>query len=187
MRPMSGTSKEFLVYGHVVDSLYNTVLRDKVTPELRESLREAGIDLSRPILPAYTLAVFEDCLELTARALYPHLPLEAGLRALGEAQVDAFLSTVIGRATFSLLKVLATRRALQQITSSWRNANNFVQAQVRELSRSKLEVWVNEVGRQPDSILGILVGALWHLTGKTYRATRSHYDGHACTYLLEVS
>lgn len=183
---MSSTSKEFLVYGHVIDSLYNSVLRDKLTPELRERLRGAGIDLFRPILPAYPLAVFEDCLELTARTLYPHIPLEAGLRALGEAQVDAFLRTVIGRATFSLLSMLGTRRALQRITSSWRNANNFVQAQVRELSRGKLEVWVNEVGRQPDSILGILLGALWHLTGKTYRATKSQYDGHGCTYVLEL-
>jgi uncharacterized protein (TIGR02265 family) len=184
---MSGGSTEHLVYGHTIDKLFNDVLRDKLTPELREALRQKGIDLSQPILPAYPLLVFADCLELTARHIYPHIPVEAGLRALGEAQVEAFLRTLIGRATFSLLKMLGPRRAFERITSIWRNGNNFVQARVREVSRDTLEVWVNEVGRQPDSILGILQGALWHLTGKASRVKVTSYDGHACTYLIELS
>jgi len=183
---MSGSPTEHLVYGHTIDKLFNDVLRDKLTPELRELLRQKGIDLSQPILPAYPLLVLADCLELTARHIYPHIPVEAGLRALGEAQVEAFMRTVIGRVSFSLLKVLGPRRALERITSLWRNGNNFVQARVREVSRDTLEIWVNEVGRQPDSILGILQSALWHLTGRPPRVRVESYDGHACTYVVQL-
>jgi uncharacterized protein (TIGR02265 family) len=108
------------------------------------------------------------------------------LRELGEAQVDAFARTRVGRAAFSFMRMVGVRRSIGQLTRSWRNANNFVQARSREVAPNTFEVWVNEVGRQPESIQGILSRFLYHVTRQHQRVTILHYDGHACTYLLEL-
>lgn len=176
---------KLLVYGPTVDSLFNGVLGDRVTPQLRERLRQAGLDLSRPVLPAYPLNLFEAFLEITAHELYSDVPFDNALRSLGEAQVEAFARTLMGRAAFSFMRMVGVRRSLEQISYSWRNANNFVRTQVHEPSPRTLEVWVNEVGRQPQVIQGTLSRALQLISSQPYRVTMRHYDGHSCTYLLE--
>lgn len=176
---------ELLVFGHTLDSLFNGVLGNRLTPEFRERLREAGLDLSQPVRSAYSLHIFENCLELAAQHLYSDMSRTDALCALGEAQVDAFTNTIVGRASFSFMKLLGVRRSLERLTHSWRNANNFVQSRVREISPGTFEVWVNEVGRQPESVLGVLRGFLRHVAPVPYQVTPTGYDGHSCTYLLE--
>jgi uncharacterized protein (TIGR02265 family) len=176
---------KLLVYGPIVDSLFNGVLGDRVTPQLRERLRQAGLNLSRPVLPAYQLHQFEAFLEVTAHELYSDVPFDDALFSLGEAQVDAFARTLVGRAAFSFMRMVGVRRSLEQITCSWRNANNFVRTRVHEPSPGTLEVWVNEVGRQPQVIHGTLSRTLHLISSQSYQVTMQHYDGHSCTYLLE--
>jgi len=175
---------ELLIFGDTIDELFRRILGPKLDKAAHAELAQAGLDLSRPTLPAYPLAVFEKCLTIAAKRLWPERPLKDGLAQLGEMQVDAFASTMVGRASIALLKMVGLRRALQRLTHAWRNANNFIEATVKDLGDERFEVHVNEVGTQPESFLGVLRGGLRHLN-EPRRVSIQKYDGRSCTYLIE--
>ncbi|MDY7228500.1 DUF2378 family protein [Hyalangium rubrum] len=180
------TASPHLVFGQTFDRLFNEVLAGRVTPELQQALRDVGLDLSRPLLPAYPMEVLEKCMEVAAQRLYRGVPQEVALRALGELQVDAFTRTLVGRATLAAMRLFSVKMALDRLSRAWRNANNFVQTEVREINRDLYEVWVNEVGRFPEITLGIMSAILKHLGQGKFQVTIAHYDGHACTYRISV-
>lgn len=183
--PVPDGPSNFLIYGQTLDRLFNEVLAGKITPELQQALRDVGLDLSRPLLASYPVEVHEKCMELVAQHLYRGIPQEVALQTLGELQVDAFARTLVGRATLAAMRLFSVRMALDRLTKAWRNANNFIRTEVREVGRDTYEVWVNEVGRFPEITLGTMSAALQHLARGKFQVKIERYDGHSCTYRIE--
>lgn len=48
---------DHLVFSHVIDSFFHQVLGERLTPALKVKIKAAGIDLSKPLDPAYKVAV----------------------------------------------------------------------------------------------------------------------------------
>ena len=59
---------------------------------------------------------------------------------MGQAFIRGFERTLIGRAQLSLLQLIGPRRTLDRLTRSFRNANNYTTANLRELAPKHFEI-----------------------------------------------
>lgn len=184
-RAAAAEPREKLVFEHAVAALFQRALGDRITPALRERLRLAGIDLQRPLLPAYPLETWMTCLALAAEAVFPGRPAEEGLRLLGERMVESYAQTAIGRALFGLARVLGPRRALDRASQSFRSANNYSQTRIQEIAPGTYDLWMNEVGPHPTFTAGLIAGGMRHSGARDLRVDVMAYDGHACTYRVQ--
>jgi uncharacterized protein (TIGR02265 family) len=132
------------------------------------------------------LHLFETCLDLTAQELYPNVPRASALHSLGEAHVDAFVRTCVGRSDLLRMKHVGVRHLFERFTISCPGANNYLQALSRKVAPDTIELWVNEAGRQPQSTQGAVSRFLQLITSREQRVTMMDYDGHSCRYLVEL-
>jgi uncharacterized protein (TIGR02265 family) len=150
-------------------------------------LRQAGLDLDQKLRPAYPFDSWMAFLRITAEELYPGEPLDQGAFKIGEACIDGFRETMLGRAVLSLLRVLGPKRALMRATQNFRAGNNYTESRLKELSPRQFELWMNEVGSLPTFTAGIIHAGLRTAGAESIRVDLSGYDGHACTYCISWS
>lgn len=174
---------DHLVFSHTIDVLFRKTLVAHLTPDVEARLREVGINLSRPLEPAYPMRVFDDAMEVMAVHGMAHLEKGEALRKIGELQVDSFTQTFLGKATFQFLKLLSRERFLKRMTQSWRQANNFVEATVTARPDGSLLVRINDVGRFPEVIQGVQLAA-FKAAGHAVEIEIGARDGLACEYQL---
>lgn len=169
------------------EGLFHRGLHGLVTDGLRQQLREAGVDLARPLHPAYTLATWEQALEIAAKVIHPELPLETGLTKLGEAMVTGYVGTLIGGGLFGLLRVIGPRRAIHRLKSSFRSGNNYSEATIDELGPADFRIRLNETGHTQFLSAGILRVGM-NLTGaKDTRVRIESRDAEGVTYRVSWS
>ncbi|OJT25594.1 hypothetical protein BO221_06895 [Archangium sp. Cb G35] len=149
-----------LVFEHTVDGLFRFSLRSRLSSQAWNGLKAVGIDLSKPLLPAYTYDTWKRALELTVVDLYPLLPREEGWRRLGQEVVNGMVHTVMGRAMVGVARLLGPLRSLRRLNNTLRSADNYVESRLTELSPTSCEVWINEVMGQPAYYQGILEACL---------------------------
>lgn len=143
---MSIAPHEPVVFSHTAESLFLRVLKDEVTPTLTSKLRELGIDLAKPLLPAYPVPVWNQALEAAGRALYPNEELTVAVRRIGERMISGYNLTLIGKAVIAMAKLIGPRRALLRTRQNWRSGNNYSEAEVTELAPTDFRLVLNESG-----------------------------------------
>ncbi|HLM43450.1 MAG TPA: DUF2378 family protein, partial [Myxococcaceae bacterium] len=107
---------ELLIFEQTIEALFVRALGGRLTPDCKARLREAGLDVDQKIKPAYSLKSWMTFIRIAAEELYPGMPLEESTFKLGEAYIEGFRETMLGRAVLSLLRVLGPRRALNRAT-----------------------------------------------------------------------
>ncbi len=159
-----------LVFEHTVEGLFRFSLRSRLSAQAWNGLRTVGIDLSKPLLPAYSYDTWRRALELTVADLYPLLPREEGWRRLGQEVVNGMVHTVLGRAMVGVARLLGPLRSLRRLNNTLRSADNYVESRLTELSPTSCEVWINEVMDQPSYYQGILEACIALAGGQRARA-----------------
>jgi len=159
-----------LVFEHTVEGLFRFSLRSRLSSQAWNGLRAVGIDLSKPLLPAYSDETWKRALELTVADLYPLLPREEGWRRLGREVVNGMVHTVLGRAMVGVARLLGPLRSLRRLNNTLRSADNYVESRLTELSPTSCEVWINEVMGQPSYYQGILEACIALAGGQRARA-----------------
>ena len=124
--PDARSPDDHVVFSTTIDVLFRKTLAPTITRDIEARLLKVGIDLSRPLEPGYPLRVFDDALEVVVTNGMPHLSKAEGLQRIGRLQVEAFLETLIGKATFAYLRLISRERFVNRLTQSWRQANNFI-------------------------------------------------------------
>lgn len=175
---------ELLVYEQTVEGLFIRALGNRLTPECRARLSEAGLDVTRKLKPAYPFPSWMTFIRIAAEELYPGMPLPEATFKLGEAHLEGFRETMLGRAVISLLRVLGPKRALLRATQNFRAGNNYTETRVTELTPYQFELWMNEVGNFPEFTAGIIHAGVRMSGAKEPRVEPTGYDGHACTYRI---
>jgi uncharacterized protein (TIGR02265 family) len=178
---------ELLVFEQTIEAVFVRALHGRVTPNCKARLRQAGLDLDRKLRPAYPFDAWMTFLRITAEELFPGEPLEQGAFQIGEACIDGFRETMLGRAVLSLLRVLGPKRALMRATQNFRAGNNYTESRLKELGPRQFELWMNEVGSLPTFTAGILYAGLRTAGAENVRVDLSGYDGHTCTYCISWS
>lgn len=151
---------ERLMFDHVVDGMFRKSLGKRLTPACRDELRAAGLDLDKPLLPAYPMELYFRCLEIAGRHLHPTKSPAEAVHALGLGFLDGYHETFMGRAILNLAKLIGPARAIRRITQTFRQGNNFTQVDVVERSPTCFALRFNEVGPHPEHTQGALFGAL---------------------------
>ncbi len=175
---------ELLVYEQTIEALFVRALGGRLTPECRARLHEAGLDVDQNIKPAYSFESWMRFIRIAAEELYPGEPIAEATFKIGEAYVEGFRQTMLGRAVLSLLRVLGPRRTIARATQNFRAGNNYTETRVTELGPTQFEVWMNEVGDFPEFTAGIIQAGVRMSGAKELRVEPLGYDGHACTYRI---
>ncbi|MCI0569427.1 MAG: DUF2378 family protein, partial [Myxococcaceae bacterium] len=140
---------EPVMFGQSVEALFFRAFTGELPRTCRERLRRVGIDLERPLLPAYPIDVWLAALDIAAEELLPELSRESAYREIGRRVVKAYTSTLLGRAGLLLNGVLGPRRMLERMSQTLRLSNNFMEARLRHLGPTDVELWVNTRVRVP--------------------------------------
>jgi uncharacterized protein (TIGR02265 family) len=178
---------ELLVFEQTIEAVFVRALHGRLPPNCKARLRQAGLDLDQKLRPAYPFNSWMTFLRITAEELYPGEPLDKGAFKIGEACIDGFRETMLGRAVLSLLRVLGPRRALMRATQNFRAGNNYTESRLKELGPRQFELWMNEVGSLPTFTAGIIYAGLRTAGAENIRVDLTDYDGHGCTYCINWS
>jgi uncharacterized protein (TIGR02265 family) len=171
-----------LVFQHGVEGLFHVSLKGRIPPALRARLKDAGLDLARPLLPAYPRAAWNHFLQLTAEGLWPTEPPERAYHALGRELLMGYSRTLMGGAILRLLRLIGPRRTLDRMTQNFRSAGNYNLCSVKDLAPREVLFWLNEPTLHPAYVAGIL-DAVLELVGVKQRDIQVHQqDVDGCTY-----
>ncbi len=171
---------EPVVFSHTIESLFVRALKDELSAELSATLRELGIDLGRPLLPAYPLPVWNRALEATARALFPNDDLAAATQRLGERLAESYSTTLIGKAITAMARLIGPRRAVLRTRQNWRSGNNFSEVEITELAPSDFRLVLNETGVSRWLSAGLMKAGLAAIGAKGLQVTvEAHTETHA--------
>ncbi len=147
---------EQLEFAHVFEGLFMRGLKDHLDDRLKARLKEKGLDLSKPLDPAYPSHVLSDCIIVAAQTVYPSLPLDQALNAVGHAFFRGYTGTMLGQAMLQLLRLLGPRRTLERMQRNFRTGNNYMETRFKALGPQNVELWFNETRGIPAYFQGIL-------------------------------
>jgi uncharacterized protein (TIGR02265 family) len=173
-----------LVFQQAVEGLFHVGLRGKVTPELQARLRGAGLDLAKPLEPAYPRAAWNQFIRVTAESLWPGEPPERAYHALGRQLLKGYAETLIGKALAGLMRLIGPRRTLERMTHNFRSGGNYNLTRVTFETPTEALFWMNEPNLHPSYVAGILEAAL-EFAGTRQVDIRVHArDAEGCTYRI---
>lgn len=173
---------ERLVFQNTVEGLFARGLAGRVTPALKEQLRREGLDLDRPLLPAYPVETWSRCVALTARALHPGEPEGVALSKVGERMVEGYRETAVGRAVFGVLTLLGPRRTLGRMQQNLRSANNYTEVRLTEVGSREADLWMNEPGLLRYFMRGVLLAGLRGAGTADAQVELRQFDDAGVTY-----
>jgi uncharacterized protein (TIGR02265 family) len=177
---------ERLWFAPVIEGLYGNALRGRRTPALDSGLLDLGIDLGKPLRPAYTAETFARAVKLTAHELYPALSPDEGVYRVGQDCWHGFSGTLVGKALVALLRVLGPRRTLPRSGANFRSGTNYIEVDVTEQQPGCFVVHFNDV----DDIAQFFCG-LMDVSGLELGAPRTtaHYllRGKELTLFIDLN
>jgi uncharacterized protein (TIGR02265 family) len=121
-------SERRVVYEQSVEALFVRALRSKMPEACFRELREAGLDLSRPLKPQYTEAEYEHHIRIARRHLYPRHEDPEAYRLMGRLFIQGYLETTIGSALKVLLRLLGPDRNLSRMPGYFEAGTSYVHA-----------------------------------------------------------
>lgn len=181
--------EEQLVFGPTIEGLFVRGLKDKVPPALVNQLKELGLDLTKPILPAYPRTVVNAAVLLTAKTLYPNDSLSDAFYKVGQHVSIGAFSTVLGSATLRLVKLVGPTRALQRIARTFRTTNNYMTVALRELAPTDWELELFPSNDQPSYMQAVIEDVMKIAGAKNLKVETVNHDkaNERCTYRVRWS
>jgi uncharacterized protein (TIGR02265 family) len=173
-----------VIFEHTVDWLLQPVVRLRLSPAAHAALREAGLDVTERLRPAYPFDTWKRSLAIIVADLYPAMPTGEGFRLLGQSLARGVERTAMGRAMVSMGRLLGPLRSLRRINETFRSADNYVESRFTERSSTCCELWINEVMDQPGYYQGILEACLDLAGARDTRVELLSCEGAGATYRL---
>lgn len=170
-----------LVHAHTVEGLYWRALAGKVPSALKEELKPLGLDLDGKPRDVEQ-GQWAQMLAVTVKHLYPHLSADDGYYRLGEAVVQGYENTIMGKALFAVMRMLGPHRVIKRSTANLQSANTFSQATVKQLEPNHYEVWTNECNGNANYLRALMFGALQRSGAEDLKIEVLGFDGHAATF-----
>ncbi|MCU0699964.1 MAG: DUF2378 family protein [Myxococcaceae bacterium] len=144
---------EHLIFSQTVEGLLRAV--GPLSPEVRAHFKTLGLDVDRPLRPAYPLDAFVQMLDFAGGLVAPGQPPLEQTRELGRRFMDAYQNTLIGRAMVAGMRVIGPWRTLDRLSHKFRTGNNFSETHLSRLGPTEAKLWCNRVSR-PGWYLGVI-------------------------------
>lgn len=148
-------------------------------PGLVDAYRDAGLDVTKPLLPAYDYATWRRCLAAQRAALLPGRTLDAACEEQGRRYVASYFETTMGAALKVLLRVLSTRRILERMSQNFRSNNSFSVVTMTSTGKTSAELEVNDVFAESPQYLKGLLEHGFACIGREMRITVRDHHGDA--------
>ena len=182
---LQGMPNEKLVFAQSVEALFVRSLGPHLTSAARLHLREAGLNLSEPLRPAYPLEQWRTFLRAAVPQVFPKLSPEAAYFALGECYVQGYRRTAMGRASMALVAHMGPRGTLDRISHGVRAGNNFNEARVKLLAEREATLWMKDVtADSPMFSCGLLAETMRGSGAAEVVVEPVTFDGTAATFRL---
>lgn len=176
---------EKFVFEQFAVALFLTKHARPLSAKAKEQLRATGLDIDKPLMPAYPATVIPKWLEVAAEELHPGLPRAEAYRRIGRTFLEGWQETLLGRAAAGVLKVIGPKRTLQRLDRAFRTGDNFIQTEAEELGPTKMRIRFNDVSGVPDYYAGILEQGSVLTNAKNGRVTVESHDRPGATILVE--
>lgn len=176
---------ERLIFAPTIEALLTRSVREKLPPGLEDKLRGVGIDLAKPLRPAYPLPAYMSAMELVAQALYPGLPMGEAQLQMGRSTVTGWEYTLVGKAMFTVAKLYGPRRVLLRYPTMAMSSNNFLSMEARELGPTEVELRCEPFTGWPEYFQGNLQAVAALAGAKEPRVVIRKHD--PARELLELS
>lgn len=182
--PASARPTERVVFSSVVEGLLRHGLRGQVSLRLRERLRQAGLDIDRPLLPAYPVSQWQTCLRIIAEESSPGVPLETAFRQLAERHVEGYGHTLFGRAIYRVMRLLGPRRMVLRLPQTLRSTDNYTEAELVEKGPTTYEMRMNSVPDAPGYAESLFEAILRVAGAESPQVMKTQVEAEHTTYLL---
>jgi uncharacterized protein (TIGR02265 family) len=171
-------AEEKLIYREGITNLLDSV-RARLGPKVRERLRvEAGIDESA-LKPSYPLGAHDSAVKVLAEELYPGKPMDDATYEVGRGLMANYGRGVLGRALFSLIRLIGPMRMLKRVPQYFRQTNNYADVKIDVVGPTAYELAHNEVGAWPHFLRGSMQGSGEVIGLDGHAVELLAYDGHA--------
>lgn len=165
-----------VVFSQTFEGLFLQGLKGRVTPALKDRLRELGLELDRPLAPAYPVEVWNGALAAAAAEVFPALSSLDAHEALGVAFLTGYAHTLMGRAMMALLRVLGPKRALERMERNFRSGNNYVKTRFVDHGGEDVEVLFDVMYEVPTFMKGVILHGARELGARDVRIDVSDTD-----------
>lgn len=169
-----------VVFGHTMEALLERCARD-LPPDGWTALGRLGIERTRR-LPAYDFGAWCEAVALLAKALHPGLEPGDAEFQLGNDFIERYAESFIGRALFSVLKLLGPRRVLGRMARSFRTGTNFTQVELTEETASSALMRIGAIEPRARFTHGLLTRGLMLAGIPTVRVQLEGIDGETATF-----
>lgn len=147
----SGTTE-----GSAFEALFVHVLQP--TGAFALELAEAGFDPDW-MQARYPSAVWYRCLDIGRRHTFPGLPPAEGFRRLGQAFMEGYFRTLIGRVVSAALPLYGLQRTLDRLPRVWKGTQPTTEVTVVKDGEHAWHVTLNSPGVIPEFSAGVLEAA----------------------------
>lgn len=144
---------EHLIFSQTVEGLLRAL--GPLSPETRARFKALGLDVDRPLLPAYPVEQFVAVMDAAGEFVAPGQPLVEQTRLLGRRFMDAYQETLIGRAMVAAMRIIGPWRTLERLAHKFRTGNNFSETHLTRRGPTEATLWCNRVSR-PGWYLGVI-------------------------------
>lgn len=135
--------EERVAFASLFESLERILGRQLDGPTATK-LRELGIDFAR-LQPAYPIATWYACIEVAMNRFNPAWSTEEKQHHFGVRLLEVYGETLVGKATYTMMKLIGPERTIQRATRAFRTATNFLETQATMLGPREFEMSLNEV------------------------------------------
>ena len=163
---------------------YESLFRNALSSDLKGALRSVGLELDKPLLPAYPAAMWPEVMRVVAATLYPGVPFLNATRTLGERFSDAsFDQTMMGRALTMVMRAVGPMRTLERFQRMIRSTINDQQTRFEVLSRTSARLSIAHVSGVPGWFAGVIERTA-RKTGVDGTVEVETDDGVSATFLV---
>lgn len=172
-----------LFFGHTVSAMFVEAFPPAAHAGLVERFASLGLDVKRPLLPAYEYATWRNCIRAQRElALINVSDVDAAWQQ-GARYVESYFDrTMLGGPLKMLLRAIGTRRTLDRMAQNFRSGNNFSEVKLTMNGERHGTLWVNDIFHDsPEYIRGMMTRGL-ALTGSTIRLELQKHEGDSATF-----
>lgn len=179
-------AEEQLVFGQILEALFLKGLKVKLSPELIGKLRKLGLDLEKPLLPAYPRATVHECILLTARTLYPDVPISDAFYLVGKSVTPGQRSTFLGNAILTVVGLIGPHRSLERVARTFRTTNNYMNVKLERVGDAEYTLGLDPSNEYPSYMQAVIEDILTVAGAKQLRVLVEKHDPKTqhCTYRI---
>jgi uncharacterized protein (TIGR02265 family) len=172
------------IYTQSIEGLFLNAYGSRLTPQIKQSVKAAGIDLDAPLKPSYPPETYYAAVEALRRALFPSEGDQEAYKQMGRAFVAGFFQTFVGKVIAGMLRVVGPSRNLERVPRGLAAGSNFMKAEVQRVGEREYMLKLNDHGASPYFMQGVVESALQVSGAKDIEVELASRTGRTVEYRI---